>query len=52
MNAKPNTALAERMSLSPRQIQRYIAELESGGFIKRGGLAVNLKKKASEGKDE
>lgn len=28
-------ALAERMNLSPRQIQRYLTELEDGGFIKR-----------------
>jgi len=28
-------ALAERMSLSPRQIQRHLAELEAGGFIER-----------------
>lgn len=27
--------LAERMSLSPRQIQRYMAELETAGFIER-----------------
>jgi hypothetical protein len=27
--------LGERMHLSPRQIQRYITELENGGFIKR-----------------
>jgi predicted transcriptional regulator len=28
-------ALAERMGLSPRQIQRYMTELEKGGFIER-----------------
>jgi len=27
--------LAERMSLSPRQIQRYLTDLEVGGFIQR-----------------
>ena len=27
--------IAERMHLSPRQIQRYLTELEKGGFIKR-----------------
>jgi len=27
--------LAERMNLSPRQIQRYLTELEDGGFIER-----------------
>ena len=27
--------LAARMSLSPRQIQRYLTELEEGGFIQR-----------------
>lgn len=27
--------LAERMNLGPRQIQRYLTELEDGGFIKR-----------------
>lgn len=29
-------ALAQRMNLTPRQIQRYLTELENGGFIKRG----------------
>lgn len=29
------TLLAERMGLSPRQIQRYLTELERAGFIKR-----------------
>ena len=28
-------ALAERMGLSERQIQRYLTELENGGFIER-----------------
>jgi predicted transcriptional regulator len=28
-------ALAERMGLSDRQIQRYLTELENGGFIER-----------------
>lgn len=28
-------ALAERMKIGPRQIQRYLTELEEGGFIKR-----------------
>lgn len=28
-------ALSERLGLSPRQIQRYIAELEEAGFVKR-----------------
>ena len=27
--------LAERMNLSPRQIQRYLTDLEDGGFIQR-----------------
>lgn len=27
--------LAERMNLSPRQVQRYLTELEKAGFIKR-----------------
>lgn len=27
--------LAERMNLGPRQIQRYLTELEDGGFIQR-----------------
>lgn len=27
--------LGERLKLSPRQVQRYIAELESAGFVKR-----------------
>ncbi|MFJ3318722.1 helix-turn-helix domain-containing protein [Herbaspirillum huttiense] len=27
--------LAERMNLGPRQIQRYLTELEDGGFIER-----------------
>lgn len=28
-------ALGERLSLSPRQVQRHIAELEKAGFVKR-----------------
>lgn len=28
-------ALSERLGLSPRQVQRYIAELESAGLVKR-----------------
>jgi predicted transcriptional regulator len=28
-------ALSDRLGLSPRQIQRYIAELETAGFVKR-----------------
>lgn len=29
------TTLGERLQLSPRQVQRYIAELEAAGFVKR-----------------
>ena len=29
------TALAERLDLSPRQVQRHIADLEKAGFLKR-----------------
>ena len=29
------TALGERLDLSPRQVQRHVAELEKGGFLKR-----------------
>lgn len=29
------TTLGERLQLSPRQIQRYITELETAGFVKR-----------------
>ena len=41
--------LAERLSLSPRQVQRYIAELEAAGLVQRnerrashGGKLTNL----------
>ncbi len=41
--------LAERLSLSPRQVQRYIAELEAAGLVKRierrarhGGKLTNI----------
>ena len=41
--------LAERLSLSPRQVQRYIAELETAGLVKRvqrraphGGKLTNI----------
>lgn len=29
------TTLGERLQLSPRQVQRYIAELETAGFVRR-----------------
>ena len=29
------TTLAERLQLGPRQVQRYIAELETAGFVQR-----------------
>jgi len=29
------TTLGERLQLSPRQVQRYISELETAGFVKR-----------------
>ena len=29
------TTLGERLQLSPRQVQRYVAELETAGFVKR-----------------
>jgi len=29
------TALAERLALSPRQVQRHIADLEKAGFVQR-----------------
>lgn len=41
--------LAERLGLSPRQVQRYIAELETAGFVERverraphGGKLTNM----------
>jgi predicted transcriptional regulator len=42
-------ALSERLGLSPRQIQRYIAELEEAGFVKRiERRAVNQGKISNE----
>lgn len=29
------TTIGERLGLSPRQVQRYLTELEQGGFLKR-----------------
>ncbi len=43
--------LAERMNLGPRQIQRYLTELESGGFIKRVERFAGHKGQQSNGYD-
>lgn len=43
--------LAERMNLSPRQIQRYLTELEKGGFIERIQRYATHKGQQSNGYD-
>jgi predicted transcriptional regulator len=42
-------SLAERMGLSPRQIQRYLTELEQGGFITREERYATNKGQQSNG---
>lgn len=39
--------LGERLQLSPRQVQRYIAELETAGFVKRIGRFASHKGRLS-----
>lgn len=41
------TTLGERLQLSPRQVQRYIAELEAAGFVKRIGRFATHKGRLS-----
>jgi DNA-binding transcriptional regulator YhcF (GntR family) len=41
------TTLGERLQLSPRQVQRYIAELEDAGFVKRIGRFATHKGRLS-----
>lgn len=43
--------LAERLNLSERQIQRYLTELEQGGFIKRVERFAGHKGQQSNGYD-
>ena len=43
--------LAERLSLSERQVQRHIADLEEAGFVKRIGRTVSRRGKISNAYD-